>query len=559
MLKLKILFRNKAIQFLGFLLLSNLFYWPAHGYGMVHDFLGWVIKYQNGDWNDVIHGFGYHGLHPVFHFFNYGFFSLFGLSEMAWGIGFASLHALAAYLLFTFLKNIFELYEIDNSPIISFLASLGFLFGPFQTEAITWNACMHYLLSTIFFLLMARIIVGFLYDSFKWSSIGLHLMFFVAAILTLEINLAAPFMMLIVAALYWSKKSFDFRRYVIWVFLPQVVVLVSYFLLNKIVLGEWVGHYGSEKHLNFSPLLLLTNGWKYFFKYSLLVHFWPYKIREVFYIMLENSAVIISITALALGVLIFIYRRFKNQPNSGFLSAGFMLIFFMGVFPIVNLYFMYLMPFQNDRYGHYASMFFYPAAVLLLYWMAPRMKWILVAMYIFLHIFFGFKNVIKCHQAGQIIDGLVSSFKWYDVEEVRLLSLPDNYKGLFLYADYHEDSAETFVEALGLFGERQVKGHVKEYSQYNQNTLEDSFIVKGKKDSITIAFAQYSNWFWWKNIGFINYEDAELKASRSDNQCTFIIKDEKEKVYLIPNGVEWREVRLGDSGGSVTRETRGAR
>lgn len=510
---------------------------------MVHDFLGWLMKYSEGNWSDVWNGFGYFGLHPVFHIINYGTFRVFGYNQLAWCIVFAILQGVSAYLLFSFLKKVFIRFDIESGYWIALLASIGFLLGPFQTEVVTWKACMHYLLTTIYFLSGITLFIKAMVEECKMRYVVLHHSLLVAALLTLEINLATPFIILVFAAACSKLEGWNWRQYMSRFFVPHIIILILYFVANKLILGEWVGHYGAEKHLNFDPQLLIANGLRYFAKYFLLGHFWSFNLRETLYVNIGSWYAIGGIFG-SLGTIVILTYKKMIADNKLLLSASFLVMFFMALFPIANLYFMYIMPFQNDRYGFLASIFFYPFIFLLIFSLPRYLKYIVALLVLMVHIFYGMLNVNKCNEAGQLIDSLISSYKWYDEPEVRLLSLPDNYQGLFLYADYHAGSAETFVEALDLFGSQKVKGHIDEYSHFNQVTLRDSFKYSIIEDTFTVEFKQYGNWFWRNNIGFINYETEEVNASRANNILRVELKDTTERIYLIPQAGEWKQVEL---------------
>lgn len=538
---LKTLLGNKIFQLCAFLIASVLYYLPTQRYGMVHDFLGWIIKYQNGSWSDVWTGFGYYGLHPIFHIINYGTFRVFGPDQLSWCIVFALLQGLTSFLLFSTLHEIFRKFHISQAWLIALLASVCFMIGPYQTETVTWKACMHYILSAMFFLLALRCLMSHMWNGRGRYMIVLHHILFIASLLTLEINLVTPFVLMALSIACMRTDDWSMKDYLIKFFVPHFIIIVLYFAANKFLLGDWVGHYGVEKHFNMDAKLIVSNGFSYFFKYLGLVHFWSFKSREVFYQSLTSIQVIGGIFA-AIALIIFLLRNQIYRNNNLWLSAVFLIMFFMALVPIVNLYFMYIMPFQNDRYGFFASMFFYPFIFLLLFSLPKILRYVLVAIVFLAHIYFGILNVKKCQEAGQLIDGLISTYEWYDNGEVRLLTLPDNYLGLFLYADYHDNGAETFIEALEIFGSEEVRSNIVEYSQYNPATLQDSFSVVKTEDTITVAFKQYGNWFWRNNIGFINYENDEVKATRSKNILRVEIKDSTDRIMLYPDGMVWKRL-----------------
>ena len=55
-----------------------------------------------------------------------------------------------------------------------------------------------------------------------------------------------------------------------------------YFILNKVLLGGWVGHYGEGVHLNFEIKNIAANCLKYFSKYLSFWRDWNHTAKEAF-------------------------------------------------------------------------------------------------------------------------------------------------------------------------------------------------------------------------------------------------------------------------------------
>ncbi len=164
------------------LIVSLTFYFPTFEYGMVSDFLGWILKYREGGWPDIIHSFNYNGLHPFFHLVNFSFYKLFGLNAFCWYVFFGILHGVNGYLVFKIAYRIAR--HIEQPPLLTAAtAGLLFLLIPYQMEPVTWKACLHYLMSVCLFS------IGFL-NLFRWadSRKKIYLLFyffsFILALLT---------------------------------------------------------------------------------------------------------------------------------------------------------------------------------------------------------------------------------------------------------------------------------------------------------------------------------------------------------------------------------------
>ena len=66
--------------------------------GFVHDFLGWSMSYEAGSISDVLHCFGYNGLHQLLHLVFYNLYCWFGFWALPWFLIFTILHAFNALL-----------------------------------------------------------------------------------------------------------------------------------------------------------------------------------------------------------------------------------------------------------------------------------------------------------------------------------------------------------------------------------------------------------------------------------------------------------------------------
>lgn len=514
---------------------------PSWPYGMIHDFLGWIIKYQNGDWSSLQNCFGYFGLHHVFHFFNYSIFRIFGTNHVAWYIVFAVLSGVNATLLYRLLLKIFQGFGIQKFRTIAFLSSLLFLIGPYQVEVVTWKACLHYIMTVMFFTSILHLVYEFMIRKAKAKYLIGHHLLFIASLFTLEINLATPFILLVFAFMFSMKDEWNWSFYLKKFFLPHLVILAMYFLANKLILGEVVGHYGSDLHLNFDPSLLFSNGMSYYIKYMGLVHFWSFDARLSVYESMKTLSVMGGAVLFILSLIIWSYRKYRNDVHM-MLSVGYLVSFFMALFPIANLYLMYIVPFQNDRYGYFASIFFYPFIFLLLFKLPAVLRYILLTIFLVANIYFSYKTVWKCREAGLISASLIESYKWYEDKEVRLVTIPDNYKGVYLFADFHKESSETWNEALKIYGKQEVKGNIIEYSHFLQSSAIDSFKYRIDHDTLHVEFKQYGNWFIRNGIGFTDFENDEIKASRKYNILRVELKDTTDRTYIIPQAGIWEKV-----------------
>jgi hypothetical protein len=95
---------------------------------------------------------------------------------------------------------------------------------------------------------------------------------------------------------WWSGLSL--------IIIPQFVLIGFFFLMNKIVLGEWVGHYGASVHFNLSFHDIFSNYFRYFIKYLLFARYFDHPVKMKIFGVAETGTGIDAL--LSLFVVVFV-------------------------------------------------------------------------------------------------------------------------------------------------------------------------------------------------------------------------------------------------------------
>ncbi len=519
---------------------------------MVTDYLNWMSRYEAGSAHDIIHCFNYPGLHQFFHFLNYSFYSIWGTAAIPWYLLFAFLHGFNSYLVLRLIQRSMALFKCENiHPFVPYVISFAFLIFPYNVEAVIWKACLHYLLS--FLLLSSTILITLKYLKNNNNSIlkWMHLLYLLN-LFTIEISFIYPLISLVYILLFYlihSEKK-NLSIHIKRIFIPQILILIFYLLLSKWTLGNYIGHYGVEKHFVFSLDLLGGNSLKYFFKNLLFVHFWPFNYKSAFYGFLARREVIYTALLITFFIIAFFLKKWNNLTNIDKLAFTKSLLFFLGIAPVITLFFSWILLFENDRYGYFSSLFFISG--LFLFLNSIKYMWlknILMMSYIAFALLFFAKMIQNSYIASIINNKLLENYTHINEdEEVFILGIPDNYQGLLLFRDYANEA--SFFK-MGLHFNQKIKNKAKifDVAQFNAATAQDGikiqFLENGK---IRVSFNQYGNWFWKNGIGLSSYETDEYVVERGDWFYDLDIKQKrKNQVFIYSNGLDWESTDWPES------------
>lgn len=533
---------TKALIFAIFLLTVHIFYYPTWNAGFVTDFTGLADRIEGSNFMGIFNSFGFPANQQVLNFFLYIFYKGFGVHALPWYLVFTTMHALNAYCLYRFSKHILELQKIENATFIAFTASLFFLLSPYNSEVLTWRVCFNFLFVS-FLLINAMWSISRWLETNQKSFLWRGHIFFILALFTFELAFTLP----LIAGLYllfWTfskKESQQLGQRLLKLSLPQFSLVGLYFLLNKILLGAWVGHYGAATHLRMELPEIIGNFFRYFVKTGFFVRYLKHPTKEKIFSSFDNPLVLYILLLILLCFLVEAIFRFRQLSAKSQLSLFFLFAFFAALVPVINLYFNYLLLIENDRYGYLASMFFGLFLALLFSSCPNWLRYSLTALFIFLSAATLTKTNRFWKESTTVYRGLLQSFDWYDAKKVYLLNLPDNLKGAVMFRDFTGSTA--FDHALKFVKRQPFQGEIREVAQYNLTRPSNG--VKVEQDSMNhlkVSFLQYGNWWWRKGQGAGSYDTVDYQFSnQGDHYILDLKKPEEDAVYLYQVGDKWEE------------------
>ncbi|HMQ49010.1 MAG TPA: hypothetical protein PKA00_16245 [Saprospiraceae bacterium] len=485
--------------FILFALIAHLFYFPTWNAGFVTDFTGLLWRFDGSSFWDVFNCFGFPALEQFLNLCLYLFYQLFGKQAIAWYVLFTSFHIFNTCLAYKLGTLILRALKIESAERLAFFAALFFLLSPFHTEVVVWKVCLNFLMVSCF--MLSSMIQTILWLEGRKRQPYLALLFFFLALFTFELAIMLPIMsaalivFLPVKPIEGVSRPEAFKKGI----LPQFLLLGMYFVLNKIVLGEWVGHYGPEVHFNFDWLLMSSNGLAYFFKLLTFSRYWEHGDKEAFLFFLQKPPIAVMGLMLGLGMVLWgLLRQHSRKLKAISLCLG---LFGLAIGPVSNLYFYYIQYLENDRYSYLASVFFFLFLSVLLSYLPRRLYHLSALVFICLSAVLLWRTNQHWKSATLVYNGLLDSFEWYDAPEVYLLNLPDNYKGVLLFRDFTEQNL-AFADALKYIKDQPYEGKMYDVAQYNMISVNDGVsVTQDSTGLISVTFNQWGNWWWRKGIG----------------------------------------------------------
>ncbi len=529
-----------------FLLITLVTYFPTIGSGFVYDFLGWQRVYNEGSFSDIFNSFGYKGNHQLLHFFFYSTYSLFHIQGWSWYLIFGSLHALNGWLLYKWLQQVSFRWNLNISNFLITTCCILFLIHPYSVEPVVWKVCIHYLLSFNAVLGILLLSPSYVFDGNR-KSLWLCLFIFALSLFLLEISFVTPAVISILFLI--EVVAFRRSRPVILRSLSIVVsmwgLLVGYILLNKITLGSWVGHYGTEAHLSVDVIGMMSTEVKYFVKHLFDARFFSFKAKTLLFDTWLSSPELSFFLMVAFISLVLLYiikvRKLSPAWHLVVFSVAASMLY---VLPVSNLFFYHLHISMNDRYSYIPNAFLWIGVITLL---SKSPKWFshsLMGIVLLVNIYFQEKTIRYWHESTEVLTGLKNSYRWNDHSLVFVLNSPDNLNGIVMASIYGELTG--IDEIIDFQTPRPNNAMMYDIFQYNMTSPNDGVKVEQTGPMLLkVTFNQWGNWWHRHGMGASSYENEYYKAETLDYPYLITFKQfPKGSAIIYQDGKEWKEFIL---------------
>lgn len=526
--------------------LTHLLYYPTWRSGFVTDFTGLAERIETRQFWDFWNSFGFPSIQPVLNFFLVIFYKGFSTNSLPWYLVFTSFHIANGFMFYCLLQKIAQRFGAAHSRFVAISAACLFLVSPYASEPVTWRASFSYLLVSHFTLQAIWHTINWL-EKATIRSLFTVLLFFTLALFTFELSFMMPFIVMSFVVI-WSFHFQEQKKLlgrVAKLALPMFGLIGCFFGLQRIILGQWIGHYGADVHLRIVPKEIFAEAFQYLAKLLLFARYFEHPVKETIFSSFHKPNVLYPLLGILLALAIA-YILFFSKMNVRLKLAGWTLLsFFFAILPMLNLYFYYILHIENDRYTYLASMFFWACVVLLLSFLPKALRYASIGILLFISIFLLHKTNQYWKESTQVHNQLLSNFNFHDYDTIFLLAFPDNYNGAYLFRD-GSPAQRGFSDALRYVGRKPFAGKIHEVAQFNMTSLTDGVrAVQDSTGTIVVTFNQWGNWWWRRGIGLSAYETADYTFETKGQSYELRLKNAPgNAAFIYQDGTKWRQLEI---------------
>ncbi|MBS1613983.1 MAG: hypothetical protein JST49_14260 [Bacteroidetes bacterium] len=500
-----------SLIWLCLLVLTFFIYLPSNNSLLIDDGIAGLVDFEKQGYSGFINSFNFPSLYYMHDIAMLLIYAIVGKSSFGWFMIMIFMHFINASLAYILFKSLYTAFSIKYAKHIALAGAALFLLSPYQTENVLWAATIHYSIALTFLLVSGLIILRQLNNNkLTFCSVLLISLLHIAAITSLEIALVFPAIYFVIAVfvLRIGKNVITIWQFCLKILLPLTLITILYFAFTAVLKGMLIPHYGSEHIANLSYANYIINTAKHTLKLFSYAHFANYQWREIAYTFCERWKVI-SLLLFLLATVggVTVYYRFKK--NGIALYVLLLLCAFILLFPVLNMYFMYLFTPENDRLSYFYSLFLYQ--LLAIVFISASWRWGIGIILLFgcVGIFFLIQTVNKWHEAGAVHTNLINSFAWGNQPKVYVLNQPNNYKGVYEFR-----TNRRLSRALFFFKGIEIGDSITHVLSSAQANLHDSTLVSILNDStLQVDFISNGGWLMHERVGASNYSTPEYSVT----------------------------------------------
>ena len=528
-----------AVFLFFFSLLFVLYYPSQNGILYVNDMMLNMYEFEYTGWSGLLHSYNMIFLWYVPSFFYILLYKLFGLNWLGWHIVLCLMHAGNALLLMIFLRKVL----VEQRRILLMLAGLFFLLSPYQTEVVAWGALFHYSLSVTFLLLCLLSQISYFETDKRRYILSFHLSY-LCALFCFEQAFVFPVVFVlnaifVIPFLREISRKQSVLRTLKYFISGNMLCLMLYFIMNKLVYGNWIAHYGAEAHAELPWRHMYENLLNYHWKFLLYYRYLPEQVRH-FYTHSGIAPYLLLILFAVVGLfVVYLVASGKYLRRQVSLVLFLYFSFLAMLLPVLNLDQSFTFEVQSDRYGYSASLFFYAFLVFFLNHISNRKVLLGISAVLLVFNIFCLREIVSLwHKSGDLSYALMQSYPLEPHQKALLLNLPDNYAGVYTMRN-------GFNEGLSLIHEKDYKNVNRPVAWVNVFSDDNETSVEKLNDSTYyVKCIRDGKWYYYFGAGATDYEKDDYRVDFDEWNTAYLLtirKQPSDTTYLMHcYGNRWR-------------------
>jgi len=523
-----------------------LLYLPAVNGGWVSDTTEWLQKIKTQSFRDFVNVQQSRG--SVYQFtqvVTFFLFKLFGSNPWPWHLVFITMQAINSTLLYIICKKLFDESGVKNSFAIAAGGVLLFCTCPHISEVIVWKASYHYLQALLMMLAILYCVQQFHYR-FRLIYPLIAAIIFLLSSFAHEFFYLSPLFVLTVIIYYRIVLAYDriiYKKALLYFVLPMFIILLSHFILIRVVSGHFTADLGDEVHQPLSGYLRKPP--LYLFHTVFFGRFFSHDTRQKIYDFAVANKGIALVYGLLACVWVYIIFRFRQMTPA---SKAVVLIFswlHICIAIVCPVWFPQTLLVNFDRYAYFMLPFIYLLFMFLLVNIKIK-EWGITffIVYAFINVYFTVQVNNYWKQSARVVDHLVHNVPSIDNNKiVLLLNVPGNMNGVPMIGPFLHFS---FRQMYNLYNERQINNTTYDVVSYNMSGPNDGAHVNVYNDSLMhVTLNQWGTWWWYGMWGAFSYENEYYKLNMIDlgHWYELILKRPASEYMLLYNvGDQWKVV-----------------
>lgn len=421
-------------------------------------------------------------------------------------------HALAGFALFLLTRHLFKMWKLTKNVLPAFLTACLFLALPSHSESVSWISGRTDVIASAFGL-FSLFSFSLLIQKGSISLSILSIMLFAAGLLAKENIIILPLIWFVLLA---GNKLIKGKRpspHSLWTLSASFLCLLVYLVVRKILLGNFIGGLGTEKHLALLKPQSLVNLLRY-----ILRVFLPGLPRSSMHFFESHLALLIGIAIASILILVIILRRRRSLTRNRIVLLLLLATCFMiCLLPVMTLK-VSIFDTLSERFLYLPSAFASIFLVAGIITFIPNRTVSTIVLSILILLEFSALQLINTRwtTAGRLSQRIASEVSFVDPDSTVILNVPNNFQGAYIFRSGLTDASTIF---LGMEKENEYRV-ISTHSLY---TISDTIQMHMDSDCITLVLPQF--------LKFCEVYDHGSEFELDDN--TLVIRNPEFSSFLF--------------------------